>query len=470
MKQLLGEEEYSQYLKSYEDKPKKGLRVNTLKISPEEFEKISPFELEKIPWTSNGYYFNTSQQPAKHPYYFAGLYYIQEPCAMTPAEIMPIVPGDKVLDLCAAPGGKSTELAAKLKGEGLLVSNDVSNSRAKALLKNIELFGVRNSFVTSETPEKLLTKFKNYFDKILIDAPCSGEGMFRKDPAIIKSWERQGIAFFADLQKQIVSSAVKMLKPGGKLLYSTCTFSPEENEGTIQYILDHFPEFSVDKIENKYEGFSKGHPEWIENGDEQLKHCIRLWPHKVEGEGHFVALLSKKSQEGQEAFNTIGNLEKVIEEKKEKKAKKNQRVEMVEKKKPIVSTEAEEFFQGFSLTIRPELCKNHGDKLYQLPEGMLDTQGLHILRDGLMMGENKKRRFEPSHALAMALKKEEAPKVINLSLEQDQVIKYLKGETIMVEEAENGWVLICVDGFPLGWGKASQGMIKNKYHSGWRLL
>lgn len=471
MKLLLGEEEYNQYIQSYQDIPKKGLRVNTLKISTEEFEKISPFDLEKIPWTSNGYYFNTSQQPAKHPYYFAGLYYIQEPCAMTPAELLPVVPGDKVLDLCAAPGGKSTELAAKLKGEGVMVSNDISSSRAKALLKNIELFGVKNGFVTSETPEKLLTKFEHYFDKILIDAPCSGEGMFRKEPSIIKNWEKQGVAFFANLQRQIVSSAVKMLKPGGKLLYSTCTFSPEENEGTIQYILEQFPEFTVDEIPNKYDGFSSGHPEWIENGQEQLKNCIRLWPHKVKGEGHFVALLTKKEDSDTKGVMESRSIEEVFEkERSKKKGKKKSKTEKIQEGPSLIAKEAEDFLKGFTLTLQPELFEQHSDRLYQIPEGMIDTKGLHVLCGGLLIGENKKKRFEPSQALAMALKKEQAPKVINLSLNQEQVIKYLKGETIMVDDDTKGWVLICVDGFPLGWGKANQGMLKNKYYSGWRLL
>lgn len=187
MKKLLGEEEYRAYLASFEQKNKSGLRVNTSKISVEEFLKITPFELEPVPWTENGFYYESSKQPAKHPYYFAGLYYLQEPSAMSPAAFLPVKAGDKVLDLCAAPGGKTTELGVKLKGEGVLVTNDISHSRAKALLKNVELFGIPNVMVFSESPAKLANKFGGYFDKILIDAPCSGEGMFRKDPSIMKN-------------------------------------------------------------------------------------------------------------------------------------------------------------------------------------------------------------------------------------------------------------------------------------------
>ncbi|MDO5520504.1 MAG: RsmB/NOP family class I SAM-dependent RNA methyltransferase, partial [bacterium] len=269
MKELLSMEEYEAYIKSFDKPHHAGLRVNTLKISVEEFMNISPFELKRVPWTTNGFYYDKSEQPAKHPYYYAGLYYIQEPSAMTPAALLPIEEGDRVLDLCAAPGGKSTELAAKLNGTGVLVTNDISNSRAKALLKNIELQGVRNAIVTSEPPEKLGRYFEGYFDKILVDAPCSGEGMFRKDNALIKSWEEYGVEYFSKIQKEIIVEAAKMLRPGGLMVYSTCTFSPEENELTIEHLKKEFPEFKVLDVE-RAEGFDHGHPEWIGSEDKEL--------------------------------------------------------------------------------------------------------------------------------------------------------------------------------------------------------
>lgn len=193
MRDLLGAE-YDAFAKGYDAEHAAGLRVNTMKLSAEEFCNIAPVQVRKIPWVKNGFYYDADvAQPAKHPYYFAGLYYIQEPSAMTPAAVLPVTPGERVLDLCAAPGGKSTELAAKLLGEGVLVSNDISNSRAKALLKNLELFGTKNAVIVSEPPAKLAERFGGYFDKILVDAPCSGEGMFRKSPAIMKNWEQYGV-------------------------------------------------------------------------------------------------------------------------------------------------------------------------------------------------------------------------------------------------------------------------------------
>lgn len=240
MKRILGDE-YEDYLASMDVSRKYGLRVNTAKISVEDFLKITPFELTPIPYISNGFYYDEKEQPSKHPYYFAGLYYLQDPSAMTPASRLPVEEGDVVLDLCAAPGGKATELGAKLHGTGLLIANDISSKRAKALLKNIELFGVENSFIVTEYPAKLVEYFTGFFDKILIDAPCSGEGMFRKDPAMVKAWEQNGPEFYAKLQREILEQALPMLKEGGMLLYSTCTFSPLEDEGSVQYLLSLDP-------------------------------------------------------------------------------------------------------------------------------------------------------------------------------------------------------------------------------------
>ena len=264
MRQLLGEE-YPFYEKSYEKERVHGLRVNTSKISVEEFLNITPFQLRKIPWTENGFYYDEKEAVTKHPHYFAGLYYIQEPSAMIPAGILPVSPGENVLDLCAAPGGKATELGAKLGREGLLVANDISNSRAKGLLKNLELFGIGNVLVTSETPEKLLSYFPQFFDKILIDAPCSGEGMFRKDLSMAADWMEKGPSYYAEIQKNILETAAKMLKPGGKLVYSTCTFDPEENEKNIQFFLDHHADFSIEPLKEWKEGFSHGRIQETQN-------------------------------------------------------------------------------------------------------------------------------------------------------------------------------------------------------------
>ena len=447
IKNLL-KDEYEDYIKCYDEKRLYGLRVNTKKISVEEFKNICPFEIKQIPWIENGFYYDGEQiQAAKHPYYFAGLYYLQEPSAMTPANRLPIEPGDKVLDVCAAPGGKATELGAKLNGEGVLMANDISNSRAKGLLKNIEVFGIGNVFVLSEEPGKLEEYFPEYFDKILIDAPCSGEGMFRKDKKMVKAWEEHGPEFFSKIQRSIVTQAARMLKPGGMLLYSTCTFDPSENEGTIEYLLEQYPEFEIKEI-IPYEGFSEGKPEVTKSNNDAFKKTVRIWPHKMHGEGHYLALLQK------------GNPVESIPVKTAKERSKK------------IPEEILSFFKDVSWDMDWNRLELYSEKVYYMPESVPNVKGIRFLRTGLYLGDLKKNRFEPSQSLAMCLKRTEYKHTVNVPVEDERIVKYLKGETIdiddIVSDKEQGWQLVLVDGYPLGWGKLSNGTLKNKYLPGWR--
>lgn len=405
---------------------------------------------------------------------------------MTPASLLPVEPGDKVLDLCAAPGGKTTELGAKLQDQGVLVCNDISNSRAKALLKNVEVIGVRNACVVSEAPNKLAQNFEGYFDKILVDAPCSGEGMFRKQPSIMKNWEQYGVGYYNKLQKDIILDAARMLKPGGYMVYSTCTFSPEENEGTVKFLKENFEEFHVinamavakeiygDRVD--YTGFAPGHPEWAD-APEEVKDCIRLWPHKINGEGHFVTLLQK----GEGSFHQS---DAGVTRKLDVNA-------VMKRSKVSLPEETVEFLNSLNIKLDEGEFKLRKDMLYYVPEKLTDNFGLRTLRHGLLLGEMKKNRFEPSQALASSMRMGDYNNVVNLSVDNPSVIKYLKCETIDLVEEElipsvvvnkdgskeskvvvpkNGWVLICVDSFPLGWGKLAGSNIKNKYLPGWRWM
>lgn len=455
IKSLLGDE-FDKFIESYAKTPFQGLRFNRLKISNEGIRKLS-LPLTRIPWIDNGYYFDSTVfNGTKHPFYHAGLYYIQEPSAQTPANILPVSPGDRVLDLCAAPGGKSTELATKLQGKGVLVSNDISATRAKALLKNLGVFGVKNALITSETPKDLSKIFSGYFNKILVDAPCSGEGMFRKDASVIKNWEQYGTGYYADIQRDILPYAVDMLEDGGYLLYSTCTFSPDENEGTVAHILNLFPELEVISVNDRYCGFDTGHPEWIDSDKDEIKGAVRIWPHRMDGEGHFLCLLHKKGQPQMTYFSDI--------------------------KVARLTTEENTFLKGWGIT-EDELrrVEFHGEKLYLIPKGLPNITGLRILRNGLYLGDRKKGRFEPSQPFAMSISRKAARYFLDLSLEDDRVIKYLKCETIELtdeELAKNGlsdiskgsYVLVGVSGFSLGFGKLFGNTLKNKYFSGWRLM
>ena len=495
MKKLLGAG-YEEFLASY-DRPRNfGLRVNVDKISPKEFEKIAPFHLTKIPWTENGYYYEEQDMPARHPFYYAGMYYLQEPSAMTPASRLVSKPGDRVLDLCAAPGGKATELGAHLHGKGVLVSNDISASRAKALLKNIEVFGIRNSFVVNEVPAKLAENFPEFFDKILVDAPCSGEGMFRKDPAVAKVWDGNKPFECAKQQKEIITRAAQMLAPGGDMLYSTCTFSPEENEQVIQFLLDSRDDMEIREIQ-PYEGFAPGRPEvayegWDgectdpvrrKMGTPDLKKCVRIWPHKMAGEGHFLALLHKKAP-GEEVAKEQ-NCEKVLASTAEHSAISD--IKGIGKPETKALTE---FFADVSMEMNWKQVEVRKDQVYLVPEALGARKGLVFLRNGLYLGEIRKDRFEPSQSFAMALKKEEYTAVVDLDYSDVRVEKYLRGETLEVDDIvehnlqeaekmsdtksmkkrlEKGWQLVCVNGYPLGWGKLVNGILKNKYHAGWRM-
>lgn len=461
MKHLLGEE-YGVFLECRKNGSYRGLRVNTSKVEAEKFEEISPFPLEKIPWTENGFYIKEDADASVHPYYGAGLYYLQEPSAMAPAAYLPIDEGDRVLDLCAAPGGKATELAARLHGTGLLAANDISNSRAKGLLKNLELFGAGNILITSEEPGRLSQYFPEFFDKILVDAPCSGEGMLRKDPSMVKDWLEHGPAWYAPIERQVLKEAVRMLKPGGMLLYSTCTFSPMENEGTIAYLLESDSAFQVMPLP-KHPGFLPGRPDLLleekaaysDRVLAQLKHCIRIYPHHVKGEGHFLALLKKNGEAAPILRDKKGN------------GKSRQ--------KDLCCPEWEEFAKFLHITIDKAGLRLYDNKLYSLPKDLWQhsIRGLRFLRTGLYLGKVEKKRFTPSQALAMNLKKGDFETAVDFASSDSRVIRYLKGETPDVEDLLEktpgaGWCLVCVDGYPLGWGKLVNGQLRNKYYPGWR--
>ncbi|MDO4965452.1 MAG: NOL1/NOP2/sun family putative RNA methylase [Lachnospiraceae bacterium] len=423
IKELL-KEDADNYFKCLDMDGNKGLRVNNLKISTEEFEKISPFKIEKIPFINNGFYYDKCDNPAKHPFYHAGLFYIQEPSAMLPANRLKINEGDRVLDLCAAPGGKATELAAKLNGTGILYANDISATRAKALLKNLEMCGAKNIYVTAETPENLAIKLKGFFNKILVDAPCSGEGMFRKDDSLIKSWEEKGPEYYSEVQKGILDSAYELLSEGGMMMYSTCTFSKLEDEDNVMYMLNKYEDLELIDIE-PYEGFTNGF---------SLDKCVRVFPHKMKGEGHFLALFRKKG--------------------------------ISEINEPADSME---YTDKNGLKYILPAYKDNGYR-----------KGLRYLRTGLFIGEatkidkkTKEVKTKYSQAYAMTLSKESFKNSLVIEPDDIRIEKYLKGETIFAKDDENvdkGYVLILASDFPLGFGVCDgRGTIKNMYNPNWRL-
>lgn len=421
MKSLL-KDEYDDYLACFDNPQIHSLRVNTSKISIDRFKEIFPYNLEQVPWCKDGFYFD-DLSISKHPYYYAGLYYLQEASAMLPAEVLPIEEGDIVLDACAAPGGKSLKLLDKLNNTGLLVSNDISISRANALLRNIERAGFSNYYVIAKDIIELEEHFPKYFDKILLDAPCSGEGMFRKDKALIESWKERDSEYFSPIQKRLIQACINMLKDGGKLVYSTCTFDVREDEEIIQYALDNNSNIKLLPIE-KYDGFK----------DANDGYGVKLFPHRIKGEGHYVCLLQKN-----------GNSHK-----------RESRV-MAKTDISFINELNKRFYDG--------IFEKINDYIYFLKP--INTKGIRVLRSGLLLGKETKYGFEPSQQLAMNLKINEYNNVLNLKSSDNLVEKYLKGETIENNSNLNGMVLVCVDDCPLGFAKAKNGVLKNKIDKGW---
>ncbi|WP_028596269.1 RsmB/NOP family class I SAM-dependent RNA methyltransferase [Paenibacillus assamensis] len=512
MQNRLGEE-WESFLHSYHISPYAGLRVNTLKKSVEAWKEIAPMELTPIPWTKDGFYIDPSLRPGKHPYYHAGFYYIQEPSAMAPVELLEPQDGDYVLDLCAAPGGKSVQIASRIGQNGVLVTNDIHPDRTKALVRNMELYGVTRAVVLNEDPSRIADAFPQWFDRVLVDAPCSGEGMFRKDPDMVRAWEREPVTAYSAMQQEILDSAAKLVAPGGRLVYSTCTFSPEENEASIARFLTKYSDFRVRAVDLKH-GMEAGRPEWAracmeeqgwEASDEAIEATagtIRLWPHRVNGEGHYVAVLER---EGERPARSAASLQQLtadagavrklshVSSRPKQKGKGKQthkpdsrKDQMVRLPKGLRRPEREyiDTYAGWSkqqlLNDRYELNACIGSYAYDCPLPVESLLKLKVARPGLFLGTLKNGRFEPSHALALALQPSDMLRVLPLELEQQEVIAYLRGDTLTIDperlctvsdlgvKDRKGYVMITLENCPLGFGKWVDGILKNEYPAAWR--
>lgn len=449
MKAFLGNE-WDDFLYSYDNNRFQALRFNTLKVqSPEErmriLKTLKISSDKKVSWANEAYYFDENERPGKHPYHEMGLYYIQEPSAMSAAALLAPKPGMRVLDLCAAPGGKSTQLATYLGDSGLLVSNEINTQRSRILSQNIERMGIKNAIVTNEDSFVLASHFPGFFNAIQVDAPCSGEGMFRKLPEAIEQWSMENVAICAARQKEILDNAAVMLKPGGTIVYSTCTFSKEENEDVIEYFLEKHPDFTLEEME-------------------------RFWPHKVDGEGHFVAKLVRRG-----SVDTGFKSDRQTKKIKNNKNRKNETKSALTKENMKLLSEFldETISDDMAALIKNSRLVMFGEQLYRLPDMEVDIKGLKVQRAGLHIGEFKKQRFEPSHSLALALKLSEAKNVVKLTCDNPQTIGFFNGQSVMLSdeqaaECKKGWALVCVDGYPAGWGKVNGTQVKNHYPKGLR--
>ena len=429
MEALLGPE-YPDFLAALDRPRAVGLRLNPLKTeTPPEL----PFGLAPVPWEPTGFYYQPETRPGLHLYHEAGLYYLQEPSAMAPAALLDPQPGERVLDLCAAPGGKSTQLAGRMRNRGLLVCNEIHPKRAAILSSNIERLGISNALVLNEHPARLAERFPGFFDRVLVDAPCSGEGMFRKHDAAFEDWSPETVAMCARRQAEILDSAAAMLRPGGRLVYSTCTFSPEENEGSVEGFLRRHPDFRILPLELPW--FSPGRPDWVPDGRPELAGTFRLWPHRLRGEGHYAAVLVRLGSE---------------------------RADLPAEPPAALPQEIRELLRDLNVTLPEGRPLIFGERVFLAPPELPALRGLKVLRPGLELGELRKGRAVPAHALALWMPSSH----LCLDLPPEQALRYLSGETLPAEGS--GWTLVRSEGLSLGWGKAVNGTLKNHYPKGLR--
>ena len=419
MKAQLGEE-YDAFLKSLERPRAVALRYNPLKGERPSL----PFVQQPVPWEPEGFYYDPESRPGLHVYHEAGVYYLQEASAMAPVALLDPQPGEKICDLCSAPGGKTTQIAGRMGGAGFLLCNEINPKRAKILSRNIERMAVSNALVTNEHPANLAKKYPGFFDRVLVDAPCSGEGMFRKEEAAVTDWSQETVEMCANRQAEILHSAAQLVRPGGRLVYSTCTFAPEEDEQAVANFLEAHPEFEPEILEAPW--FVP-----VENGGH------RMWPHKLLGEGHFAAVLRKNEGETEEIPSAKG--EKLPKE--------------------WVS-----FAKELGITLPAGKVVAFGQNLFWVPEEMPEISRMKVLRPGLELGTVKKDRFEPAHALALWLK--DCKNTQSYPADSEQMRAYIHGE--VVPSDVKGWCLVQADGYSIGWGKGDGRVLKNHYPKGLR--
>lgn len=425
--------DFPDFLASYDRPRALGLRLNPLKTP---CPPPLPFSLTPIPWAKDGFWYLPQERPGLHPWHEAGLYYLQEPSAMAPAELLAAQPGERILDLCAAPGGKSTQLAAAMAGRGLLVCNEYNPKRARILARNLERMAVANGLALNETPQRLAQRFPGYFHRVLVDAPCSGEGMFRKEAAALTDWSPELVAGCARRQAEILDAAALLLAPGGRLVYATCTFAPEEDEGVVSAFLHRHPDFDLEAVPAPW--FAPGDPALVPNPAPGLSRACRLWPHLLRGEGHFAAVLRRAASPAQ--------------------------VEPEREPAEALPAEFERFAGELAFSLPAGKAVRFGQTFYWVPEELPDLKGLRVLRAGLELGQCRDRRFLPAHALALWLRR--CGKTVDLDPQGPEIHRYLAGQVL--PGTQSGWTLVTAGGLSVGWAKGSGGVLKNHYPKGLR--
>lgn len=448
MRRWLGPE-FPAFVENLQAEALAGLRLNPAKASPEELARHH-FALEPLPWCpAEGFLLRAPTDAGQHPFHAAGCYYLQEPDAMAVVPLLDPQPGEWVLDLCAAPGGKATHIASRLGSQGVLVANDLAPARARVLAANLTRWGVCNAAVTAEHPDRLAERLGAVFDRVLVDAPCSGEGMFRKSAEARLAWSPAHVAGCAARQQAILQAAARLVRPGGRLVYSTCTYAPEENEGVVGTFLRQHPAFRL-VPPPAVPGFSPGRPEWLEDPAlrqmDTLRHCVRLWPHRTMAEGHFVAILQRQGPGERPARPSPWP---------------------VTPPRGAAREGWEAFRREALVRVPPGRLHQGGPRLYLLPEDFPDLRDLRVLQAGLLLGRPGKDGFRPAHALALSLHPWDAQDALDLAPSAPDLWTYLQGGSFPYPGRE-GWLLVCVAGHPLGWARRRRGRVKSHLPPAWR--
>ena len=438
----LGEAEFRLYLEAMDQPHARGLRLNPLRALSADWRSVGPDGLEEpIPWVADAWYLAPDSRAGAHPLHEGGAYYLQEPSAMAAVAALDVRPGQRVLDLCAAPGGKSTQIAGLLAGEGLLVANEPVPTRAQVLSRNVERLGVRNAAVLCALPDALQARFPAFFDRVLVDAPCSGEGMFRRQIEARAEWTPDSPARCAARQLDILRCAARMLRPGGLMVYSTCTFNAVENEGVLERFLSEHPDFMPDAFA-------------LPGLDPASAGVLRLFPQRVRGEGHFVSRLRRAT-------------DAPVPAKGGRPSRPRKSAALPPWREPLAQCLAQALSPRADAQALLARAQAFGDALYAVPDGLPDLSGLRALRVGLLLGHVAGRRVEPDHALAMALRPGEALREAALTAEE--ALRYQHGDALPApEDAPRGYTLMTLAGCPLGFAKCSDGLYKNHYPKGLR--
>ena len=429
------------------------VRLNPKKIFNQQY-SIFNTQPERVKWSSNGFYLKERPSFTLDPLFHAGAYYVQEASSMFLEEVLkqtidlskPI----KVLDLCAAPGGKSTLIQSIISKESLLVSNEVIKTRVNILSENITKWGAANVIVTNNDP-KDFQRLPNYFDVIVVDAPCSGSGLFRKDAKAIDEWSEKNVELCAQRQQRILADIMPSLKEGGILIYSTCSYSKEEDEDICKWLIEQFAVSSLQLAIDEDWGI-------VETVSEKGKtYGYRFYPDKVKGEGFFIAAFKKQQGLSYKGEHADGRAQK-----KNAKSKSNQ-----------ITAKEIEALKSYINDVNDFFFIKQNDEIIAMPLHLendlaIIQSSLYIKKAGVKLGSLIRNELIPAHELAVS--NIINPAIPRVEVDLETALQYLRKQEIKIEPNFTGWVLLTHLHLPIGWIKIIGHRINNYYPSAWRIL